>query len=302
MSAALTLSNANIRVVVEAGRGGAITELVGGPSGDRWLLHDPGRRAGRANDYPVYDDVWSGGFEELFPNDAPVTFDGRALPDHGELWNQPFDVLSATPTVVQLRRHCTSVPADLDKAIALDTAAAGLTIRYRLSSRADAPLWHLFKLHPALRVEAGDRLLLPGGVVTPVEPGFGPLAGAGGHVWPVPEDEAGRPLDLSLVRDPVERFREFVYVSDLPEGWCGLRRTRTGETFRLEYPREVFPYCWLFITYGGWRDYHTVVLEPCTNVPKDLDEARARGSCAVLQPGEVKEWTVRLEIRGPDAA
>ena len=297
----LSLSNGSIRLVVDAARGGAITELAGGPSGDTWLFHDSARAAGRPPDHPVYDDVWCGGFEELFPNDAAGDFDGRALPDHGELWNSPFEVVGASAAKLHLRRDCRTVPAAVEKSILLDASGPGATIRYRLASRGVAPLWHLFKLHPAVRVEAGDRLLLPGGTVTPVEPGFGRLSGAARHRWPVELDDAGAPLDLSLVRPPEERFREFVYVSDLPEGWCGIRRGRTGEALTIRYPLDVFPFCWLFITYGGWRDYHTAVLEPCTNVPKDLAAARERGTRAVLGPGEVKEFAVRIEIRGPDA-
>jgi len=301
-SSVVALTNGRTRIVVDPDRGGAITELTGGPSGDTWLFHDPSRGTAFPADHPVYDDVWRGGFEELFPNDAPGVFDGRALPDHGELWNAPCKVGRASGTELHLRRRCTTVPADFEKTIALDPSRCGLTIRYRLANRGDVPLWHLFKLHPAVRVEAGDRLLLPGGAVTPVEPGFGRLLGAGPFRWPVALDEAGAPLDLSLVRPPESRFREFVYVAEMPEGWCGIRRARTGETLTIRYPLAVFPYCWLFITYGGWRGYCTAVLEPCTNMPKDLTAARDRGTCAVLAPGEAREYVVRVEVGGADAA
>jgi hypothetical protein len=287
----LVLSNGRLELVVDASRGGSITDLTGGPSGDRWLFRDASRSRGFPPDHPVYDDVWCGGFEELFPNDAACRFDGLQLPDHGELWNRPFEVLSATGTEVHLRRRCECVPADIDKVISLEPDRAAATILYRLENRAGVPLWFLFKLHPAMRVEAGDRVLLPGGSVTPVEPGFGALADSEAQAWPTA-------ADLSLVRPAQERFREFVYVSSLPEGWCGIRRARTGESLVLSYPLTVFPYCWLFITYGGWQDYNTVVLEPCTNVPKDLAQARQHGTCAVLGPGEVREFSVRLEIRG----
>lgn len=297
----VSLENPDLLVEIEPARGGTITRLNGGPSRDEWLFYDPARAAGRPADHPVYDDVWRGGFEELFPNDAPGQFDGRMLPDHGELWNQPFEVVSSSRTAVHLRRRCTSVRADVEKTVSIDGVGPGVTIAYRLSSRAPAPLWHLFKLHSALRVEAGDRLLLPGGSVTPVEPGVGRIAGAGPYQWPTATDGAGASVDLSLVRSEKERFREFVYVSGLPEGWCGIRRQGTGESLRITFPLSVFPYCWLFLTYGGWRGYNTAVLEPCTNLPKDLSAARERGICAVLGPGEVREFAVRLEVRGPDA-
>lgn len=303
MSAAVcTLENEALRLTVDAARGGSITDLRGGASGDQWFLQEPARREAWPPDHSVYDDVWSGGFEELFPNDAPGEFDGRALPDHGELWNHPFDIVDASATTLRMRRDCTSVNAMVEKSITLDAEGAVATFTYRLTNRDRSPLWHLFKLHAAMRVEAGDRLLLPGGTVSPVEPGFGALSRAGDHAWPVLTDDDGRPLDLSVVRAASDRFREFVYVSGLPAGSCGLRRAHTGESFVIEYPLSVFPHCWLFITYGGWRDYNTVVLEPCTNRPKDLAAAKAASACAVLAPGEKREFSIRIAIRGADAA
>jgi hypothetical protein len=286
-----TLSNGRLRLVIDAERGGTITEFIGGATGDQWFLNEPERQRAWPKGHPVYDDVWSGGFEELFPNDAPGEFGGRTLPDHGELWNGAFEVADATPTAIRFRRACTTVPATIEKAIELDAQGVAATISYRLSSLGDAPLWFLFKLHAAMRVEAGDGVLLPGGTVTTVEPGFGALASKGPWPWPVSQ------VALDVVRDKRERFKEFVYVSGLPAGWCGIRRSRTGESLRIEYPRDMFPHCWLFITYGGWRDYNTVVLEPCTNVPKELAAAKANGTCAVLAAGEVREFSVRISVR-----
>lgn len=296
-----TLENEALALTVDTARGGSITSLRGKASGDRWFLQEPTRREQWPPDHPIYDDVWSGGFEELFPNDAPGEFDGRALPDHGELWNHPFDIVDVSAAALRMRRDCTSVNAIVEKSIMLDTHGAVVTVSYRITNGDRSPLWHLFKLHAAMRVEAGDRLLLPGGTVTPVEPGFGALSKAGDYAWPVLTGDDGRPLDLSVVRASSDRFREFVYVSGLPAGSCGLRRARTGESLVIQYPLSVFPHCWLFITYGGWRDYNTVVLEPCTNRPKDLEAARSAGSCAVLAPGETREFSIRIDILGADA-
>jgi hypothetical protein len=293
-----TLSNGRIRLSVDPTRGGTITELVDDASGDQWFLNVPERRRGFPDNHPAYDDVWAGGFEELFPNDAPGKFDERELPDHGELWSGAFETLEASPARLRLRRTCTSVPAVIEKTIQLDAVSAAADISYKLTNRGAAPLWHLFKLHAAMRVEAADRLLLPGGVVSAVEPGFGTLSTHGPWEWPVAV-ERGKSVDLSTVRDVADRFKEFVYVSELPSGACGIRRTRTGHSFHIEYPQDVFPFCWLFITYGGWREYNTVVLEPCTNMPKDLEAARLAGSCAVLAAGEVKDFSIRIIVRAP---
>jgi hypothetical protein len=295
----LVLHSPALRCAVAPDRGLSLTSLTG-PSGDEWLMYDPARGPAAAGPGAAYDDVWRGGFEELFPSDAPGPFDGRELPDHGELWRSPFAVTEQGEQAVAGTLACASVPATVRKRVALDPARPAVALDYAITNTGAAPLRFLFKLHAALRVEGEDRVELPGGTVTAVTPGFGALASDAPRPWPAPVDDAGRLLDLSRVRPREARFREFVYVRDMPAGWCGVARARTGERLRLTCDRAVFPECWLFITYGGWRDYHTIVLEPCTNWPKDLSEAAARGRCAVLAPGATLATRVTVEIAGRD--
>jgi hypothetical protein len=67
-------------------------------------------------------------------------------------------------------------------------------------------------------------------------------------------------------------------------------------SLRMDYDAGRFPYVWLFLSYGGWRETYTAVLEPCTNRPKDLTRAVELGQSARLSPGEefVTSVTVRL--------
>ena len=55
---------------------------------------------------------------------------------------------------------------------------------------------------------------------------------------------------------------------------------------------------WLFLSYGGWRDIYTAVLEPCTNMPKDLADAVRLGQSARLTPGEEFVTTVSVTLSG----
>ena len=292
----VTLENDRIVVEVMPGRGAKIASIRT-PTDGEWLYFDPARGLGTGKNPEVYDDVWVGGFEELFPNDAKTTFAGRSLRDHGELWNSPWEVVFSSRNLVSLQLRCTTVPAVVRKSISLDPSAARFTMAYRLENLDDKPFAYLFKLHPAVRLEPGDRILMPGGRITQVDKSFSAiLGGPGPYDWPHVRGRDGRPCDLSLVPDPSSMTQEFVYVSDLPSGWCGLRRGSTGSEFRLEYPLHVFPYCWLFLTYGGWRDYYTAVLEPCTNHPKDLATAVESGTSAILSPGELKEFSIAVTV------
>ena len=286
-----------MRVEVDPSRGGSILSLRTGSEQDEWIYYDPGRRLPSLGAGVAYDDVWAGGFEELFPNDAPGRWDGRVLADHGELWSASLEVLAADAQSVSLRHVCRTVPAQVEKTVVLDEAGTGLTIRYRILNTGGAALSYLFKLHAAMRVEAGDRILLPGGNVTAVDLDFSRILSSSQPCpWPCAGDARRPAADLSVVPSPDSGLQEFVYVSELPAGWCGLERAASGERVRFEYSSEVFPYCWLFLAYGGWRGHYTVVLEPCTNMPKDLAAARARGRCAELATGASRAFDVRVTI------
>ncbi len=77
-----------------------------------------------------YDDVWAGGWEELFPNDAAGDFEGRELPDHGEWWTMAWAVECDTDeAAVRVTLTATSqiVKAACTKEFTLAHGAAELT-------------------------------------------------------------------------------------------------------------------------------------------------------------------------------
>ena len=293
----ILLENSLISVEVDPAHGGRIDSIRASADGEDWI-YNSGPATGQSEAaQPEYDDVWTGGFEELFPNDAPCHFEGRTLPDHGELWTSELSIDALDGRSVDMSLQCRTVPARFSKRISVDRHATSVSIEYGISNEGEEPLDYLFKLHAAMRVAAGDQLLLPGGEVTRVSEDFSRLMGhSDGSAWPVVGGLDGEPVDLSAIcaRDP--KAQEFVYVTGLPAGWCGLRRSSSDKRFVIRYDLNDFPYCWLFMALGGWRDHYTVVLEPCTNIPKDLEAAKQAGTCARLQPGASRSYSVSIDI------
>ena len=291
----LASSDCNVKVSILGGR----IDHFSTSSENNWIWLSPnnsGEDCKQGNEN--YDQQWRGGFEELFPNDAPVVFEGRALRDHGELWDSEWDVIECLSQTVTLRQTCETVPVEVTKKVSLSPSRPEVSICYTLENKSDHQLFYLFKLHPALRIEEEDRIILPGGgTVLPVDLGFSTIIGQSGPFqWPMVLDSKGKFVDLSIVGSWKSKKREFVYVKDLTIGQCGIRRAKTREEIRIEFPLAEFPFCWLFITYGGFLDHYTVVLEPCTNMPKDLRHARENGTCAVLLPKGKKQFDVKMSI------
>jgi hypothetical protein len=67
---------------------------------------------------------------------------------------------------------------------------------------------------------------------------------------------------------------------------------------RLDFDTDVFPFLWMFLAYGGWQGCYTAVLEPCTNMPKDLTEAVRLGQSAWLAPGGIFRTQVTVTLGG----
>ena len=295
--ASVVLENRWLRAVVIPSLGGRVWELEDRVRGRQWLWHRPDvpLRACRAG--TSYDDHWAGGWEELFPNDAAGHFEGRNLPDHGEWWTLPFEVagIETSPVVrLRLEARALSVKAVCAKEFVISGEAGVLTVRYSIRSEEAEPFHFLFKQHLPVAITTNCRLLLPGGRVTPVDGAFSTLLPSPEPFdWPLAES-AGRQVDLRVIPAPEQSLQEFVYVEDLPEGWCGVDDKATGATLRMDYDCRHMPFVWLFLAYGGWRGLYTAVLEPCTNLPKDLAEAVRRGQSARLDPG--KEFTTQVRV------
>lgn len=297
---ALVLENRALRAVVIPELGGRVWELEDKRRDRQWIWHREGVSLAAAPPNAVYDDVWAGGWEELFPNDAPGPFEGRELPDHGEWWTTAFRVVdSESGPIARVRLSATAhvLRAQCVKEISLSGDTAELTVRYRVTSCETEPFHFLFKQHLPVSISSACRLLLPGGRVSAVEDGFGSLLpGPGPFSWPVAEGPNGLRTDLRVVSPAASRAREFVYVSELPAPWCAVDDHERRASIRMSFEASRMPYVWLFLSYGGWRDTYTAVLEPCTNLPKDLAEAVRLGQAARLGPDEEFDTTVTVAL------
>jgi hypothetical protein len=299
---AVVLENALLRAVIIPALGGRVWELEDRLRARQWIWHNNKVPLAASPIGAVYDDVWAGGWEELFPNDAPVSFEGRTLPDHGEWWTMRWEVddFSSGPAAsLRLTAQSSVVKAICVKEFRLGNNESTLSIGYRIQSLEPGPFHFLFKQHFPVSLTHDCRLLLPGGRVEAVSPAFGTiLAGGEPFDWPIfqKDDHA---VDMSVIPPRSIRAREFLYVRDLPQPWCGIEDTRLKASIRMEFDARELPFVWLFLSYGGWKDLYTAVLEPCSNLPKDLAEAVRLGQSAKLEPGKDFKTEVSVVLAGP---
>ena len=301
---AIVLENAHLRAVVIPALGGRVWELTDLLRDRQWIWHRERATLAEAGPAASYDDVWAGGWEELFPNDAPGEFEGRTLPDHGEWWTTKWmvaDVAEGAEAVLRLEAETLVRRTRSVKEFRLGADSGTLFVSYRVDNRESEPFHFLFKQHLPVALTPSCQLALPGGRVTAVDETFGSVRPSGGpHAWPLAKAPDGTTVDLSRVPPRSADAREFIYVSELAAGWCGVDDRACGAALRMQFDVQQMPYVWLFLTYGGWRDCYTAVLEPCTNMPKHLPDAVRRGQSARLAAGGHFETGVAVTLRAID--
>lgn len=292
---ALVVENPLLRLVILPELGGKLWSLVYKLVDREIFWHNP-RMAPRPAPYgSAYDDWFCGGWDELFPNDAPTTFTGDTYPDHGEWWAMPFEWDVATQrtdeATVFCRRAGVVTNTTIERWITVRAEEAQVSIRYRLHNAGPQPLDFLWKLHPALAISPSARIDLPASTVLP-EAGFNDRLDGQLFVWPVARSPRGEPVDMRIIPGPEAATCDFYYATDLAAGWCALTDPQAGYGFGLAFDPAIFRSVWVFGAYGGWRGHYVTILEPCTAYPYQLEQAVAQGTASRLAAGASIETTV----------
>jgi galactose mutarotase-like enzyme len=283
-----TLANGELSLALRPDLGGRIDQITDLKMGRDWIWHPSHYLPGGMRSLPVgacFDDHWSGGWDEVFPNDVAGPFQGRDLVDHGELWSQPWEIVDSSPLGLTLGYQCQTVPVRVEKKIQLDAHSPQATMSYRFHNQSADRIPFLFKHHAAIAIEPGDEILLPDCWVEPAFLEFSKIIGQPGKTrFPRAYGPQGDVVDLRLIPPPESQLQEFYYSSGLSRGYCGLRHRRSQSALIMTFDPADFPYVWMFQSYGGWQGHYVVVVEPCTTLPSDLDTACREQTVAWLPP------------------
>ncbi len=307
----LTLESEALRVKIWPRMGGKIVSIVvrghGSRAGheDRELLHPPIHPYNPATANSSFEESDAGGWDECFPSVAACVAGGVAVPDHGDVWRQPWTV-SKKHEAVSAQVTASSVAMRLSRWLSLDGPT--MHLRYSVTNIGTAGGDFLWSAHPLFQVQAGDRIVLPESVrEVHVESSSADRAEASDRcTWPLAQLTRGGYLDLSLVGPEDGITAHKLFAGPLSTGWCGLYRSALQMGLIMRFDPGQTPFAGLWITQGAWpssenaadpRQYG-VALEPTTAPCDSLSHAIKLGKAQHLQPLAEVSWPLQFEVFG----
>jgi len=287
----IRIENDFLSLLVLPQLGAKIYQFVHKASGTNLLWNNP-RLAPQPLHYGMkFDDTWSGGWDELIPNDVPVPFpNGDVLPDHGEVWSQASEwrILSQSEEEVSVSFASLGrvLPTRFEKVISLRAGESLARLHYSYANQGPKPIQFVWNIHPPMTISTATRLDLPARRGFLEAWGNDQFAAGLEYEWPYAIDRKGRTVDLRTIPPPSEAIADFHYLPDVAEGWYAVTDTEKQVGFGMVFPISVLPHLWLFRTIGGWRGLNTLIVEISSGYPTDLRDAIKGGHCGVVAPGE----------------
>lgn len=236
------------------------------------------------------------GIDECLPSVAACTWRDRAVPDHGEVWFQPWMLDAAELAAGRLAATVDLPVTPLRFRRAISAIDGGFRFDYALTNVGDAPEEYVWCVHPLFTIEEGDRLELPAEVrELRVNGGIGTAPIHQGDRWAYPEPQAGFRLDR-LETPGMPRGCIKAFAGPLREGVAALANDRTGDRLEVRWDVRAAPLLGLWLN-RGHAGFHHVALEPTNGAPDSLAQAvEDWRQFSQLVPGATAEWWLEWRV------
>lgn len=251
-------------------------EFLFQPSKDRYEIPHHGA------EFEKYD---TSGLDEMLPTidkcDYPEgTFQGRELPDHGDVWSLPWDV-EVKDNIVTGSVNLISLPLEFQKSIGFENDNT-IRMDYKVKNLSDENVYYLWALH-GLNVFDNNTEFI--------------FASDMDRVLNVHNDEDLNLIDLKCLKNYEDKKTyKYYFQGELETGRVGLNYTKERIKYMINYDTKVNPYLGVWITKGGFKGEYNCALEPSNGFYDTVSLAYENRKIPFLNPYEEHEWTIFIDI------
>lgn len=266
--------------------GGKITSLLDRRTGREWLAQ-PTSPLSAAGYGATFTDADMSGWDEMLPTivGGPNPAGPGTLPDHGEVWSIPWEVLDASDDRIVAAVSGRRLPYRLRRA-AQFMGEDGLRLSYELHVEGPEPMPLLWAAHPQLTWRKRTRVELPADVSHVLDVTTGPEPHEVSWDGLLP-----RYLDHARAG---EGRKVWLRAHQRPSG-CILRDV-DGGTFQLSWDPDVVPYLGVWYDARAYSREPVVALEPSTGFYDDLSFAVANGRVPMVTADRPLRWTLDVRL------
>lgn len=305
-----------VRVAIVPAAAGKIIELIDRRSGRNWLWSNPDLPVARAARDATYEsELDSGGWDEVLLSVKPALIQVSAerlvsIPDHGDLLSCEWQ-LSDLQLAANQDATCTMAANGIaanyrfERRLRLPQDEAAIDINYKLRNDGDAPLPWFWCAHPLFAIEPDARIEIDGRPLLRVEDvATRELCGPNSQQrWPELLLKNGSRVDLSqsFADDGTQLATATkLFVQNSGAGCASV--VQGGARLNLIFDAAVLPWLGLWINSGAWsgcgsEPYFNLGMEPATTPYDCVNEAAENNALLWLQPGEERQWSLRVELQ-----
>lgn len=271
--------------------GGRIHTLIDHRTGRDWLwkqnLPEPLFAPADPTDFTT---ACFAGLDECLPTVAAChTPEGLSLPDHGSLWARRWSVRSQRPDSFELEATCPQTGWSLLRRVQIQQSLIRFDYTLRnISPAAQAALW---AMHPLFTWLPGDRLTLPTAINHLQATASQPPSASTRLDWPAPTPGVAL-AQFSLADNQRGYLKAFSPPLDPADTWALVENPTRQDRLMVRWDADAAPHLGLWLTRGGYRQWHHFALEPTFAPCDSLQEALAQGHGPrlTLAPGQTKRW------------
>jgi galactose mutarotase-like enzyme len=284
--------------------GAKLVSLVDKASGREWILPPSDKPFVPAGYGSVFTDQDMSGWDEMFPtiDECAYPLSGAyrdaLMPDHGEVWALPWDVLGTGADAIHLAVRGRALPYRLSRTISFDDART-LRLAYAVKNTGSAPLVGLWAAHPQFQLQANTFIQLPDSVSEVMNVYRTRELGEVGqrHTWSWAQSHDGKDVALDRVDSlALSAARKYYLLPDQPVSWAMLRDGERGSWLRLSWDAAQVPYLGVWMDNGQINSTPTIALEPATGFYDNLVLAYENKRIPVFQPGETRSWELIVSL------